>query len=811
MAHRLAMLLVLCALPWAASAQTLTRVEIRVPDAPAVAATLEREGFDVVEGSVGADRLEVVASPHMLAMLEERGFDITVIDVGRPLAEVFGEDIPPGYLDLAGIINAMQQAAANYPQICQFVDLTVRYNAPLTYEGRHMYAVKVSDNVSQDEDEPAFLLVACHHAREIVTPVIALYALEQFTTKYGTDPRITALVNEYEIWIAPVWNPDGYQYMYYTNNNWRKNRRVFTGGTGVDLNRNYPFGWSTACSGSTNPSSDTYKGPSPASESETQTMMLWSDERHFTKVVDFHSYGREVLPGYACLPHPFDSYLDSEATTLSQMCGYGGRIRTPSAEGEEQQWQLATRNSYAFLIETHTSFQPAYSSAQSEAQMVWPGILWMLERPIPLAGHVTDAVTGAPLAAQIELVGVNFPNGETNYSSGRFGRYHIFAPPGNYNVRFSVTGYEPKTVPVTIVANTATVLNVQLNPPTGLRVTPYDGLHATGPRGGPFTPDHLDYTLENLSPTPIDYQVTKTANWITLTNATGTLPPLGTTVVSVRIGAAANNLPNGNYTDVVQFVNLTSHIGDTTRDVLLEVGVPTVQYSWNMDTNPGWSISGGLWAWGRPTGQGGAYGYPDPTSGYTGLNVYGYNLNGDYTNNMPEYHLTTTAIDCSELAQVSLKFWRWLGVEGPQYDHAYVRLSTNGTNWTTIWQNPSEITDNAWVQQQFDISGLADGQPTVYLRWTMGTTDGAWTYCGWNIDDVEIWGVSTTNPYQLGDLNCDGLVGFGDINPFVLALTSPSGYAQQYPNCDRMLADINQDGLVDFGDINPFVRLLTQP
>lgn len=60
----------------------------------------------------------------------------------------------------------------------------------------------------------------------------------------------------------------------------------------------------------------------------------------------------------------------------------------------------------------------------------------------------------------------------------------------------------------------------------------------------------------------------------------------------------------------------------------------------------------------------------------------------------------------------------------------------------------------------------------------------------------------------LGDLNCDGQVNFGDINPFVLALTNPEGYAEAYPDCDRMLADCNGDGVVGFGDINPFVVLL---
>ena len=64
-------------------------------------------------------------------------------------------------------------------------------------------------------------------------------------------------------------------------------------------------------------------------------------------------------------------------------------------------------------------------------------------------------------------------------------------------------------------------------------------------------------------------------------------------------------------------------------------------------------------------------------------------------------------------------------------------------------------------------------------------------------------------PYQLGDLNCDGQLDAFDIDPFVLALTDPVGYAQQFPDCDRMLADIDGDGDVDSFDIDPFVELLT--
>jgi len=142
-----------------------------------------------------------------------------------------------------------------------------------------------------------------------------------------------------------------------------------------------------------------------------------------------------------------------------------------------------------------------------------------------------------------------------------------------------------------------------------------------------------------------------------------------------------------------------------------------------------------------PLGQGGEHGPEDPTEGATGDYVYGYNLAGDYPNNLAEKHLTSKAIDCSHLYGVHLKFQRWLGVEQPDYDHAYVRVSTDETNWTTIWTNESEIADNGWQLIDLDISEVAANQQTVYLRWTMGATDGGWMYCGWNIDDVQVLGI----------------------------------------------------------------------
>ncbi len=276
---------------------------------------------------------------------------------------------------------------------------------------------------------------------------------------------------------------------------------------------------------------------------------------------------------------------------------------------------------------------------------------------------------------------------------------------------------------------------------TGMQVTPGTGLDSEGDQGGPFTPSSLDYTIENAGDSGFNFSVTDDAAWVSVSGGSGFLSPGGTAVVTVSLNAGANSLAMGLHTATVSFLNTSTGDGDTTRPVSLQVGVPSLQWSENMDSNPGWTTQG-QWAFGSPTGNGGVdHGNADPSNGFDGPNVYGYNLNGDYTNNMSETHLTSTAIDCSSLSAVSVKFRRWLNVEQPSYDHAYVRVSNNGSNWTTVWENGGEITDSSWQEFEYDISAVADGESTVYLRWTMGTTDSSWLYSGWNIDNVEIWGL----------------------------------------------------------------------
>ena len=223
---------------------------------------------------------------------------------------------------------------------------------------------------------------------------------------------------------------------------------------------------------------------------------------------------------------------------------------------------------------------------------------------------------------------------------------------------------------------------------------------------------------------------------------------------------------------------------------VLSVGVSSVVQSWNMDVNPNWTMEG-FWGWGTPLGDGGDdHGNPDPPSGATGTTVIGYNLEGDYENNLNEVYLTTNSVDLSNQETAILRFKRYLNVEQPTYDHATISVRAGTGPWTEVWTNPTTIEDDQWMDISYDISDVASGQQNVQIRWTMGTTDTAWQYSGWNIDDVEI--LSTQSGGILGDVNCDGVVNVTD----VLAIVSEWGDCALVCN-----EDIVPDGLINVSDL----------
>ncbi len=157
----------------------------------------------------------------------------------------------------------------------------------------------------------------------------------------------------------------------------------------------------------------------------------------------------------------------------------------------------------------------------------------------------------------------------------------------------------------------------------------------------------------------------------------------------------------------------------------------------------GWTGLGGTAEWqiGSVSGAGG-----DPSQDHTptGDNkVLGNDLTsvGTYANSISNTQwVTSPAMDCGSMSGVIMSFWRQLGVESSQYDHAYLE-AFDGTNWVRLYENPSTtIQENSWSEQDYDLSAIADGNPNFQIRFGLGSTDGSQVYAGWNIDDIEIKG-----------------------------------------------------------------------
>lgn len=211
-------------------------------------------------------------------------------------------DFPPAdsdyhnYAELTAVVN---QVVADHPSIARKISIGT------SYEGRDLMAVKISDNVGTDEDEPEILLNSQQHAREHLTVEMAIYLLHLFTDNYGSDSRVTSVVNSRELWIVPTVNPDGSEYDIATGSyrSWRKNRQPNSGSSwvGTDLNRNWGYLWGCCGGSSGSPSSNTYRGPSAFSAPETDALRDFVDGRVVDGVqqikanIDFHTYSELVL------------------------------------------------------------------------------------------------------------------------------------------------------------------------------------------------------------------------------------------------------------------------------------------------------------------------------------------------------------------------------------------------------------------------------------------------------------------------------------------------------------------------------------
>jgi carboxypeptidase T len=190
-----------------------------------------------------------------------------------------------------------------------------------TLEGRPIYALKISDNASVDEHEPAVLFAGCHHAREWISVEVPFLFGKYLLESYAADPAVRALVDGSEIWIVPIANPDGLQYTIDVYRYWRKNRRANADGSyGVDINRNYGYAWGFDDVGSSpQPGSDVYRGTAAFSEPETAALRGIVQAHDVRAMISFHSFGQDILYpwGFTTEPAPADAELGAVGRTMA--------------------------------------------------------------------------------------------------------------------------------------------------------------------------------------------------------------------------------------------------------------------------------------------------------------------------------------------------------------------------------------------------------------------------------------------------------------------------------------------------------------
>ncbi len=242
--------------------------------------------------------VEIAAQEDDLQFLKDSGLRV----------EIITENMEASYADRSkgigfGIFHTYSENTAFvdslhllYPNV-----ISEKWSIGQSHQGRDLWCFRVSDNPEVDENEPEILIDGMHHAREIMSSEFPIMFAEYLAQNYGTDPDITWLLDNRELYIVPIVNPDGVVYNESTNPNgggmWRKNRRNNGNGSyGVDPNRNYPYQWGFNNSGSSgDPSSETYRGPSAGSEPEIQALMQLINNHNFRTHDSVHTYSNLTL------------------------------------------------------------------------------------------------------------------------------------------------------------------------------------------------------------------------------------------------------------------------------------------------------------------------------------------------------------------------------------------------------------------------------------------------------------------------------------------------------------------------------------
>jgi carboxypeptidase T len=606
-----------------------------------------------------------------------------------------------GYYSYAEMVTAIDNLVAAYPGLAQKIALS-----PNTIEGRTIFAVKISDNVTTNETtEPDVLYMGLQHAREAIGGSSMIFLMQYLCENYAGDSKIKSLVDNREFYIIPCMNPDGWEFNRTTTGvggAQRKNRRnntAVSADRGVDLNRNWSINWGncgapiqgspTSC-GSNTVTDDTYYGTAAFSEPETQAVRNLITSRNIVAGIDQHAFGP-----YYSLPFgraSLNKFSTTPGVTVLDSIFYD---KTAALMGKYNGMRAA--DSYQAL---------AYEVAGGFKD-------WML---------LGDIGTGSKVKAY-GLTGEGGAGGGTGGAMSNF-----WAPAAQ----------------ITNLCKGMTYQNLQLALVAGAYVDIQDAsdISLTALTG------NLSFNLRRLGLQTADAIV----SLIPLQNISSVGAP-----VTVSTLAALNSTATGNisYTlpaalgngQQVRFAWKVETGGQTYYDTITKFYNPVQLFYDDMEgalVTTNWTVSAG---WNYTT-----------TSAFQGTKSLTESPSGDYSASQTLTAQYRNTFNLSDATAAYISFWTRHRSENFQ-DKLQVEVSTNGTTWVPICgkttvQEPGTLDGSTlngqpsltgiqeyWSREQFDLSAYL-GTAALRLRFDFTSDAGASGYLeiedGFYIDNLKV-------------------------------------------------------------------------
>ena len=588
-----------------------------------------------------------------------------------------------------------------------------------------IWAVKISDNVHAEEDEPAVLYNGVHHAEEVLSLEICMDMIGELVDQYGASSQVTWWIDNIEIWFVPLLNPEGHKVV--TDGldvTFRKTKRDNNGNgvfdfipeiggdiDGVDPNRNYDFNWER---GDTNWASDYYRGPAPFSESENQALRDLAIEQKFVFAILYHSARtgtKEVIYYPWCWaekrPPDFPIIRNTAEEVARLIITDNGRfsyspwcssLRAPFA----RDWFYVRVGTIPILIEVGSTIQPPGEMVDGICERNKVGAYYLLNRVMEggITGCVKDAVTGEPLEAEVKVLEASGGIISPRLCDPMYGRYRRILLPGYYTLEVSHPGYESRQFShVAVNPSNPTVLDVEL--------TPLPKWNCSGTITDVRSGDPIEASLIFEGST-ID---TVFSDFST-----------GAFTLSLSEGSYVVSLVAQNYVPRVDSLFLSE---DTT--VNLELCTAETLFVDDFEGDFDHWVSGGegsIWGISGVRCHSASQSLSDSPSDF-------------YFDGGNTWVAMARGIDLMSYRSAALDFWHYAYFE-PDYDSAFVEVSRDGGFvWEVLTKNFDGFRKE-WIHEVYSLTEYCGKASDVRIRFRL-FTDGSVNDDGWFLDDVHIY------------------------------------------------------------------------